>query len=115
MEIFDYISNDAVIEIENIKSASRLTGIVILDSYSLFDRKTEGEWRIIGRQENYTPQDAEDVYFAWGIGFDCKKSNIFNNTISISEEEWRSLPKLSPAGDWVIRKRVFECLNEPMQ
>lgn len=114
-EIFDYISNDTVIEMDDIKNASRLTSIVILDSYSLFDRKTEGEWRIIGRQEDYTPTDAEDIYFAWGIGSGCRKSNIFDDTISISEEESRSLPKLSSTGDWVIRKQVFECLNEPMQ
>ena len=114
-EIFDYISNDTVIEMDDIKNVSRLTSIVILDSYSLFDRKTEGEWRIIGRQEDYMPTDAEDVYFAWAIGSGCRKSNIFDDTIFISEEESRSLPKLSSNGDWVIRRQVFECLNEPMQ
>ena len=66
-EIFDYASEQPVISEADILGAGRLTAIP-LDTYSLFDRRTEGEWRIIGHQENYTPEHAEDIWFSWGIG-----------------------------------------------
>ncbi|MCI8539564.1 MAG: hypothetical protein HFF18_13065 [Oscillospiraceae bacterium] len=59
-EIFDYASNQPVIREEDIRSARRLI-VIPLDAYSLFGRRTEGEWRIISHQENYTPECTEDL------------------------------------------------------
>ena len=53
VEIFDYVSDHPVITETDILAAKRLL-VTPLDTYSLFDRKSEGEWRIIGRQEDYT-------------------------------------------------------------
>ena len=111
VEIFDYASDQPVISEEDIRGASRLIAIP-LDTYSLFDRRTEGEWRIIGHQENYTPEDAENIWFSWGIGSDCKKSNVFDHTVSISEEEWKMLPPLSPSGDYKVKWEVAAKLRE---
>lgn len=75
-----------------------------LDTYSLFDRKSEGEWRITGRQEDYIPpEDAKDLWFAWGTGLGCKKSNVLYQTVPISGEEWEALPHLSPGGDYDVK------------
>ena len=111
VEIFDYTSDQPVISEEDIRGAARLTAIP-LDTYSLFDRRTEGEWRIIGHQENYTPEDAEDIWFSWGIGSDCRKSNVFDHTVSISEDEWETLPSLSPSGDYNVKREVADKLRE---
>lgn len=105
VEIFDYASDQPVISEDDILGADRLLAIP-LDTYSLFDRRTEGEWRIIGHQDNYTPEHAEDIWFSWGIGSGCRKSDIFDNTVYISEEEWRALPSLSPHGDYFVKRQI---------
>ena len=111
VEIFDYVSNQPVITEEDILNAGRLL-ITPLDTYSLFDRKREGEWRIIGRQEGYAPpEDAADVWFSWGIASGCRKSNVFDQTVFISQEEWRALPPLSPGGDYDVKQDVADRLG----
>ena len=110
MEIFDYASDQPVISEDDVCNANRPLAIP-LDAYSLFDRKAEGEWRIIGHQENYTPEHAEDIWFSWGIGSGCRKSDIFDNTVSISEEEWKALPFLSPNGDYFIKLQIANMLK----
>ena len=69
-EFFDFTSSLPEITIEQAKKAKRID-IEILDSYSLFDRKTEGEWRIIGTCNNYIHDDVEDIIF---LRFFIKKS-----------------------------------------
>lgn len=110
VEIFDYASDQPIISEDDIRNANRLLAIP-LDVYSLFDRRTEGEWRIIGHQEDYTPEQAEDIWFSWGIGSGCRKSDIFGNTVFISEEEWKSLPFLSPNGDYFVKRQIADMLK----
>lgn len=110
VEIFDYASDQPVITEEDILSAGRLM-VIPLDTYSLFDRKSEGEWRIIGRQEAYTPENAEDIWFSWGIASGCRKSNPLDQTVYISEEEWKSLPPLSPCGDYDVKREIADKLK----
>ena len=111
-EIFDYVSQEPVIREGDILHAGRLL-VTPIDSYSLFDRKSEGEWRIIGRQEDYTPpEDARDLWFAWGIASGCRKSNVLDETVFISQAEWDTLPHLSPGGDYDVKQEVAEKLHE---
>ena len=110
VEIFDYASDQPIISEDDISNANRLLAIP-LDVYSLFDRKIEGEWRIIGHQENFIPEQAEDIWFSWGIGWECRKSDIFHNTVYISEEEWKALPPLSPNGDYSVKRQIANLLK----
>jgi len=111
VEILDYVSDQPVIREEDILGADRLI-VTPLDTYSLFDRRSEGEWRIIGHQEDYVPpEDAKDIWFAWGIASGCRKSNVFNQTVFISEEEWSALPSLSPGGDYDVKREVRDRLG----
>ncbi|PIT60665.1 immunity 26/phosphotriesterase HocA family protein [Snodgrassella alvi] len=103
-ELFDNISNSPAISEAEIKQARRLIEPVILDSYSLFDRKSEGEWRIIGHQQNYVPTDMDGVYFTYGVQQWCKKVDIWENEIPISEQEAESLPHVAPLGDEDIKE-----------
>lgn len=79
---------------------------MILDSYSLFDRKIEkgSDWRIIGHQQNYVPTDMDGVYFTYGEEPWCKKVDIWGNKIPISEQEAESLPRVSAFGDYNIKE-----------
>ena len=106
--ILDYISTDTVIKAEDIQNASRLIQLVVLDSYSLFDKKAEGEWRIVGHQEDYKPSNVEDIYFTYGIGAWCKKVDIFGNEPSIKQEEQAQYIRLSPIGDIGVRDMILQ-------
>lgn len=106
VEIFDFISEHPIISEMDIAESRRMFYPVNLDLYSLFDRKAEGEWRIIGHQENYVPVNMDNVYFTYGIAKSCKKVDIHGNKISISEEEARGIPRLSLIGDYHIKELV---------
>ncbi len=111
-EIFDYSSDQPMITEEEILKAGRLL-VTPLDTYSLFDRKSEGEWRIIGHQEDYTPpEDTAEFWFSWGDRSACRKSNPLNQTVFISEEEWRALPSLSPGGDYDVKREIADKLKK---
>ena len=114
VEVFDYASDQPVISEEQVLSAGHLL-VTPLDTYSLFDRKSEGEWRIIGRQEDYVPpEDAGDYWFSWGDRSAARKSNVFDETVFIGQEEWQALPPLSPGGDYDVRREIAEKLGEPL-
>lgn len=107
-ELFDIVKSFPEITESEINSAKRFIEPIILDTYSLFDKKLEigSDWRIIGHQENYIPRNIDNIYFAFGVGESCKKKDCYGNVFSISENEWERLPKLSPKGDFDIKKRL---------
>ncbi|WP_253912671.1 immunity 26/phosphotriesterase HocA family protein [Salmonella bongori] len=107
-ELFDVIKRHPEITGLEISNAKRIIEPIIVDTYSLFDKKLENgsDWRIIGHQENYEPVNLDGIYFAFGIGDSCKKKDCYGNVFSIPEDEWKTLPKLSPKGDFDIKKRL---------
>ena len=112
VEIFDYTSDQPIITGKDILRSGRLL-VTPLDTYSLFDRKSEGEWRIIGRQEDYTPpEDARDIWFSWGDRSGCRKSNPLDQTIFIGKDEWKALPPLSPGGDYDVKSELADKLKK---
>ncbi|WP_285426621.1 Imm26 family immunity protein [Pseudomonas sp. efr-133-TYG-103a] len=72
---------------------------VILDSYGLFDRKIEGDWRVVAHQEEYSPPVDESIYFTFGVGAGCRRVDIFDNEVAISEFEAKKLADYSPLGE----------------
>ncbi|NIF24406.1 immunity 26/phosphotriesterase HocA family protein [Candidatus Pantoea multigeneris] len=100
-EIFDHSSEKPEITMDVVNKTQRLIPPIIIDTYGLLDKKVykDGDWRIIGHQENYIPQNVSDVYFAFGIGNNCNKKDFYGNNTPISESEWEALPKLSPKGN----------------
>lgn len=104
-EIFDFISPEPKTSEVNFNEAKRIIDPMVIDTYSLFDKKTEAgsDWRIIGHQDNFQPSNVEGIYFSYGVGNSCKKEDIFGNVYCISENEARSLPRLSPHGDYDIK------------
>jgi len=101
-EIFTPPTNDpAIIELDKVK---RIREPIILDSYSLFDKKSEGNWKIIANQEDYTTPTDEPIRFAYGLGPTRTQIDISGNKEKISEKEARSLPAYSPMGDLDIKE-----------
>lgn len=113
VEIFDFMSSEPVINEEELNKSSRLMQVIIVDSYGLFDRKSEGDWRIIGHEDDYIPQDVENIYFTYGVAASCKRMDIFSqNVTSIKQSEKLKYIEVSPKGDMFIKKSVAEQLNQ---
>lgn len=76
---------------------------VILDSYSLFDRKAEGDWRIVAYDNEYQAPLDEPIRFSYGVADNKRLVDIFDNeTFLVGMEE--DFPRYSPMGDEKIKK-----------
>jgi hypothetical protein len=89
----------------DIDSLKRLMPPLILDSYSLFDRKFPdlGEWRIVGRQENFEPKNMDNVFFWYGMEGGRVKVDYLGNKTRISDKECELYPPCgSNFGDSIL-------------
>lgn len=104
-EIFEFVSSTPNITEDIINKSKRAFSPIVIDTYGLFDKKVykEGDCRIIGHQNNFEPTGVESIYFSFGVGDSCKKKDVFGNTYPITEDEAKSLPELSPHGDYHIK------------
>ncbi|WP_260441417.1 hypothetical protein [Pseudomonas putida] len=73
VEIFDKVLNVPAVDSLSFK---RLGDPVILDSYSLFDRKAEGDWRIVAHDLDYRPSKQESVRYVYGVADNVKLVDI---------------------------------------
>jgi Immunity protein 26 len=80
---------------------------LIIDSYSLFDRKLEGDWRIVARQENFVPRDVDDVFFTYGDASNRRRVDVHDRETAIDADEASRLPRYSPNGDWQVRNKLY--------
>lgn len=112
-EIFDFISQTPKITEDAVLNARRITDLIILDTYTLFDKKIEpdGDWRIIGHQEKYTPENVDGVYFAYGTGNSCKKVDVFNNEYPITEEEKSNYYTYTSRRNAYIKELIASLIN----
>ncbi|WP_232244077.1 MULTISPECIES: phosphotriesterase [Pseudomonas] len=76
---------------------------VILDSYSLFALKAEGDWRVVAHQEDYQPSSEEPVRFVYGVADNVKLVDIFDNETPCAGSD-REYPLYSPMGDDEVRE-----------
>ena len=104
-EIFDYVSDIPVISKEVIDNANRMFPPINLDIYTLFDRKLMGEWRIIGRYDDFKPVNIDDVSFTFGIA-PCIKIDIYGNESIITKELAERIIRFSFLGDTEIKNLV---------
>ncbi|MHA6561478.1 Imm26 family immunity protein [Pseudomonas alliivorans] len=103
-EIFAQLSESP--DVLNLSSEERVGHPVILDSYGLFDRKIEGDWRIIAHQENYIPSKDGSFFFTYGVGAGCKKIDIFDNELPVAEIDAKKLPDYSLLGERDVIKEL---------
>lgn len=106
-EFFDYTSEIPTISAVDLLNCRRVS-VQIIDSYSLFDRKNEGEWRIIGMCGNYIPSGVENIKFYMGIGSDMRIVDFFDRETKASPEAAKKYPPLSPKGDHQIKTDLSE-------
>jgi len=99
-EIFEATLSSPVV---NTLSLDRLGDPIILDSYSLFDRKAEGDWRIVAHDNEYQAPPDEPVRFAYGVADNKRLVDIFDNETGLVGRE-EDYPRYSPMGDEKIKK-----------
>jgi len=109
VEIFDYFSTEpkfkpsAVIE--------RLFHPIVIDSWSVLRRRKsyrEGNWNVIGFDEEFSPNPDEDTFFTYGTGPTRKKVNIFDKEWDISLEESLKYPYYSPRSNGALLEMIKE-------
>ncbi|MFG0269518.1 Imm26 family immunity protein [Pseudomonas sp. LTR0] len=100
VEIFDKVLSVPVVDSV---SFERLGDPVILDSYSLFDRKAEGDWRIVAYESDYRPSNQESVRYVYGVADNVRLVDIFDNETSLTGSK-RDYPSYSPMGDKDVKE-----------
>ncbi|QEO27253.1 Imm26 family immunity protein [Xanthomonas translucens] len=78
----------------------------VLDSYSLFDRKIEGDWRIVGNSNIKSRKIHEETFFGYGSSGSRTKVNLIGQRFECSEEEYKHLPPYRPAGNEDILEKI---------
>lgn len=101
-EIFDEVLQAPIVKEVPLK---RVGHPIILDSYSLFDRKTEGDWRVVAHDPDYKPSAAESVRFVYGVADNTREVDIFDNEAPLADKNKR-LPSYSPMGDEDVKEYI---------
>ncbi|MEI8574475.1 phosphotriesterase [Methylomonas sp. LW13] len=105
-EVFDEILHSTELSEEIIRHLKRVNSPIILDSYGLFDKKLEGDWRIVAQQDGFQMPKSDNAYFCYGATNSWKKIDVFGNEESITENEANKLPKYSPKGDRDVKEML---------
>lgn len=113
VEIFDYVSDTPEISVEQIEKAKRLISPDTIDDYCLFDRKMDGEWRIIGHHEDYRAVDYDNIYLTFGIENDWKKKDLYGNITKIPPEERHKYILHRCNTDYYVKEILKPILGEP--
>lgn len=107
-EIYSIFKNQPEISEDELNGAERIISPIVLDSYLLFDKRTSGEWQIIGNDPAYKPKDYDDIFFYYGAApNDLKKQNVKGEFIcEISAEEAETMRDSGPLNDAHIKNMI---------
>lgn len=107
-EFFDHVHDHPVVDSKELGQMKRLGKPVVLDSYSLFDRKVDVDWRIIGYQDDFVPEAIVNVFFVYGDGTGCRKVDVFGKESPVSAGEAQGLPFYAPLGDMDVKREIYD-------
>ncbi|HEI8503233.1 TPA: immunity 26/phosphotriesterase HocA family protein [Serratia marcescens] len=102
-EIFDAFSKEPKVPDDLFSNPQIGSHPIILDAYSLFDKKISGEWRIIGHQEGLAKK-FENTYFVYGALGNRKKVDMYGNSENVSDKDSERYPPYMPSNDMHVRK-----------
>ena len=112
--IFGTRRRETTLALADLEQARPLMNPVILDSYSLFDRKSDqdADWRVIGRHELIHATGLENYFFVDGTPGIWHKRNATNSIhCSATEEEAAVLPSLTPLNNFKIWRAIDALSN----
>ncbi|PCE34067.1 Imm26 family immunity protein [Burkholderia ubonensis] len=111
VEFFDLNLSEHEVAAGQIENAEMLAGPVIVDSYWVFDRKPDCDWRIVGHESGFSPSEGVNAYFSYG-GAQYWKIDLFGNQVEISKREAEELPPYTPQRDAQIKKWLTPLLKK---
>lgn len=91
----------------DIDALSRHGQPLIIDSYSLFDRKLEGDWRIVGSEAGFVPRQVEGLYFVYGDVTHLRKVDIHDQESPVDAASAAKLPPYSPNGHAQVQLKLY--------
>ncbi len=111
-EIFDYFSKQPILDLS--KTNKWLIKPLILDTCSLFERKIEGDWRIIGHLDDNNIDDKfKDIKFIYGMPpKQLMAVSIDDSEQPISQQEAASFRRYSPCGDYDVKQLLKEIIEK---
>lgn len=79
----------------------------ILDTYSLFDRRREGDWQRIATDAAVPSRPAHrSTRFGYGSPGDGQSTDLFGHRAPVDEHEFARLPRYRPAGHRAVVARL---------
>jgi len=107
--ILDIRRREASLTPVELQKAKPVMKPTVLDSYSLFDRKSDqdGDWRIIGRHEPVHATDLEHYFFVYGTPENWCKVNATNSVhCAATEVEAMVLPPYFPLNNFKMWREI---------
>ena len=105
IEIFDFIA-DSQTQYTKVNFQSRLLSPQIIDSYSIFWLRNEGDWDVESTQKDFLPPKDEASKFKYGDKTNLTLIDIFGNQEAMKENDGNRYPSYSPKGDFQIKKII---------
>jgi hypothetical protein len=106
-EIFDYFSAQPFLDYSRIDHW--LFPPIIVDQYTLFENRREGDWRIIDYSEGFDRRKFQGICFVYGEPPNGLKGvRIDDSEATITEAEARGLRSYSAMGDAAVQRLVSE-------
>lgn len=104
-ELYKKISDNPSPQPEELLETATHYPPVILDTLSLLERRTEGDWCLIGHDAHYEPSiKVKETKFVWGILGNRKTTDIFNQHQKITDADASQWPFAIPFGDWDVKE-----------
>lgn len=112
VELFDYFSDMPIFDYS--KLGKWVTSPVTIDSYGLLDTGKDGDWRVIGHTDDFTPgEQFKNIRFVYGSPPHALTAvDIFDKEEPITERAAAGLPFYSARRDWHVKELLKEKLNE---
>lgn len=108
-EFFDKIKSKPELGVTEYEGMCVAIAPIEIDSYSLFDRKIEGDWRIIGRDAAYAYPDPTGRIFKFGMPPNFKYVNMNGDFVG-APADFGDIPYLETNGDYRIQELIKECI-----
>jgi hypothetical protein len=110
-EVFDYFSQQPILDYS--RRDNWLFSPIIIDQYTLFENKREGDWRIIDHLEGVDAGKLQNVRFVYGEPPNGLKGvRIDDSESAITQADARGLRNYSAMRDAAVQRLVSEALDK---
>ncbi|MDR3100193.1 MAG: immunity 26/phosphotriesterase HocA family protein [Paraburkholderia sp.] len=110
VEIFDLKLSNPEITAEQIIESKIIKEPVIIDSYWVFDKKPDCDWRIVGHDSGFSLPEKLNAHFSYG-GAKHWKVDLFGHQVEISQKEAENLPPYTPQRDAQVKKWLLPLIK----